>query len=66
MKTKPPNELPFPTSQNLQYLTLSPGDHAAPIDTFPLILTQGAKKLTNDAHPANATAIRNTALKPSI
>jgi hypothetical protein len=40
--------------------------HAAPIVTFPLILTQGANRLTKDAQPASATAIKNTALKPSM
>jgi hypothetical protein len=63
MKTKRQTELP---SQHPQHLTPSSGNHAAPIVTLPLILTQGANKLTNDAHPANATAIKNTALKPSI
>jgi hypothetical protein len=47
-------------------LILAVIDHATPIVTFPLMLTQGAKKLTNDAQPARATAIKNTAFNPSM
>jgi hypothetical protein len=47
-------------------LILAVIDHAIPIVTFPLMLTQGAKKLTNEAQPARATAMRKTAFSPSM
>jgi hypothetical protein len=47
-------------------LILAVIDHATPIVTFPLMLTQGAKMLTNEAQPARATAMRKTAFSPSM
>jgi hypothetical protein len=66
MKTKRLNELQFQPPYILTHLAVLSINHAAPIDTFPLILTQGANKLTSDAQPARATAIKNTALNPSM
>jgi hypothetical protein len=67
MKTKCLNELLY-RSIYLQvwHLILAVVDHATPIVTFPLMLTQGAKKLTNEAQPARATAMRKTAFSPSM
>ena len=67
MKTKRLKRTPLPNlATSLKNLIRFSAHHAAPIDTFPLILTQGANKLTNDAQPARATAIKNTALNPSM
>ena len=57
------NPTPYISDKQLTVLSIN---HADPIDTFPLILTQGANKLTSDAQPASATAIKNTALNPSM
>jgi len=40
--------------------------HTEPMETLPLMLTQGANKLSTDAQPAKAIAIKKTALKPSM
>jgi hypothetical protein len=41
-------------------------NHATAIPVFPLMLTQGAKKLTSAAQEARIADIRKVALKPSM